>query len=79
MPLEEILKDGTFELVTTEVFGPVQASLCNSMSHSPLLSCIYVRMISHSSESLTLLHVLASGSSGIVAWTDWPYDSWCFL
>ena len=27
VPLEEILKDANFELVTTEVFGPVQASL----------------------------------------------------
>ena len=27
MPLQEILKDGNFEMVTTEVFGPVQASL----------------------------------------------------
>ncbi len=25
VPLQEILKDGNFELVTTEVFGPVQA------------------------------------------------------
>ena len=26
VPLQEILKDSNFELVTTEVFGPVQAS-----------------------------------------------------
>ena len=55
VPLEEILKDGTFELVTTEVFGPVQASLCNLTSHSPLLSCTRIRIISHPRESLKLL------------------------
>lgn len=29
VPLEQILKDENFGLVTTEVFGPVQARRCN--------------------------------------------------
>ena len=30
VPLEEILKDENFDLVTTEVFGPVQVSLSST-------------------------------------------------
>ena len=37
VPLQEMLKDNNFELVTTEVFGPVQASsVAFAPDHSPL-------------------------------------------
>ena len=37
VPLQEMLKDNNFELVTTEVFGPVQASsVALALDHSPL-------------------------------------------
>ncbi len=53
VPLQEILKDGNFELVTTEVFGPVQASLLRkppplfktisgSVRSSMMLICLFI-------------------------------------
>lgn len=38
VPLEEILKDENFDLVTTEVFGPVQVSPCSTVSQTIILS-----------------------------------------
>lgn len=44
VPLQEMLKDNNFELVTTEVFGPVQASsIAFALQHNPVPG-VFVRI-----------------------------------
>ena len=60
VPLQEILKDGTFELVTTEVFGPVQARSPESRQYAQSLE---LRL---STQTLPTLRSLCQTSPGIL-------------
>lgn len=61
VPLQEILKDGNFELVTTEVFGPVQARSLKSWQHALSLE---LRL---STQTLPTLRPLCQTSPGILS------------